>query len=130
MKSNRQNVILSIIFVLVFPEDYRIVGVLVATIITDLLICHVVEPYVLFRHGLKKSLSSYYVKNYVLIILFGALLFGMDKIMVTLDGRFLQLLANAGIAVLTAAAVTALALLLDRDFRTYTGKLIRRRGRA
>lgn len=121
------NVILSILFVMIFPEDYKIVGVLVATIITDLAICHVIEPYVLFRHGLKKSLRSYYVKNYVLILIFGALLFCLDKIMVKLDGRLLQLLANAGIAILAAAAVTSLALLIDRDFRTYTKKLLKRR---
>jgi len=121
------NVILSILFVMIFPEDYKIVGVLVATIITDLAICHVIEPYVLFRHGLKKNLRSYYIKNYVLILIFGALLFGLDKILVDLDGRLLQLLANAGIAILAAAAVTALALLCDRDFRTYTKKMLRRK---
>lgn len=121
------NVILSILFVNIFPDGYRIVGVLVATIITDLLICHVVEPYVLFRHGLEKSLKSYYVKNYILILIFGALLVGLDHIMVSFDGRLVRLITNGGIAVAVAAVVTALALLLDRDFRTYTKKLMARK---
>ena len=121
------NVILSILFVMIFPEDYRIIGVLVATIITDLCICHVVEPFVLFRHGLKKRLSSYYIKNYALILIFGLLLFALDKIMVELNGRIAELLANAGIAIGIAAIVTVVSLLVDKDFRTYTKKLISRK---
>ena len=35
------NIGLSILFVLIFPQDYNVVGVIVATIITNLFICHI-----------------------------------------------------------------------------------------
>ena len=68
------NLTLSLIFVKTFPADYRVVGVIAATIITNLLICHIVEPYVLFKHVLKESCWGFYVKNYALIALFVSVL--------------------------------------------------------
>lgn len=121
------NVILSIAFVMIFPDDYRIVGVLVATIITDLAICHVIEPLMLFRHGIKKPLKTYFIKNYLLILIFGLLLFGMDKIMVNPDVRLVKLLANAGISVGISVIVISIALVADKDFRLYFLKLFRKR---
>ena len=53
------NVGLSIGFVYLFGylwgEDYAIVGVIVATIITNLTICHIVEPYVLHKYAFHLS---------------------------------------------------------------------------
>ena len=121
------NIVLSILFVLIFPDEYKIVGVLIATIITDLFICHVVEPYVLFKHGLHKRLSAYYVKNYVLIAIFGGLLWGYDKLLVQMENRFLELLVNGCIAVGVAVIVFAICLAADKDFRKYTGKLLHRK---
>ena len=68
------NLILSLIFVKVFPDEYRVVGVIAATIVTNLSICHIVEPYVLFRHVLNKSCFGFCVKNYALIALFVGML--------------------------------------------------------
>ena len=71
------NLILSLIFVKIFPENYRVVGVIVATIITNLLICHIVEPYVVFRHVLYKTPWGFYIKNFFFIALFASLLLGL-----------------------------------------------------
>ena len=121
------NVILSIAFVLIFPDDYKVVGVIVATIITNLLISHIVEPFVLFRHGIKRKLAPYYVKNYIWMAVFGVLLVALDVLMVHMDNRLLQLLVNGCIAVGIAAIVFVIMLLTDTDFRIYFRKLLKRR---
>ena len=59
------NIILSILLVKVLPEDYSVVGVIVATIITNLFICHIVEPYVLFKNAFKSSPKKFYFKKYI-----------------------------------------------------------------
>ena len=64
------NLILSLIFVNVFPEEFKVVGVIVATIITTLLICDIVEPYVLCRHVFGASVKHLWLKNYTGIALF------------------------------------------------------------
>lgn len=45
-------------------------GVLLSTIITNLLICHIIEPFVLYKHGFKNNPTKYYLINYLLISIF------------------------------------------------------------
>ena len=45
------NLVLSVFFVMVFPEELRVAGVIVATIITNLLICDTVEFHVVFKYA-------------------------------------------------------------------------------
>lgn len=71
------NLALSLLFVMVFPEEYRVVGVIVATIITNLLICDTVEPFVVFKHVFGQKPGKFYVKNYTYIGLFIVALIGM-----------------------------------------------------
>ncbi|MGI6072194.1 MAG: lipopolysaccharide biosynthesis protein [Lachnospiraceae bacterium] len=120
------NIILSIVFVLIFPEGYKELGVIAAAIITNLLICHIVEPLVLYKYALKASPAGYYVRNYVLIAVFGGLLFLMDKIMVNMGNRYLEILVNGCIAVGVGLAVFVATTLLDKDFRYYFKRLLKR----
>lgn len=60
------NLILSLIFINLFG----IIGVIMSTIITNIFICHIVEPYILFKHGFGRSVKKYYVLNFTLISLF------------------------------------------------------------
>ena len=60
------NLILSIAFV----QWIGVAGVIVATIITNLLICHVIEPYVLYKNAFAMSPRKYYFRNYASILLF------------------------------------------------------------
>ena len=64
------NLILSLIFVNIFPESYRVAGVIAATIATTLLICDIVEPYVVFRHVFNASPLKFCIKNYICISVF------------------------------------------------------------
>lgn len=64
------NLLLSIILV----NFFGIIGVLIANIVTDLVVCHVIEPYVTFKYSLKKRANKFYLFNYTGIVLFVVLL--------------------------------------------------------
>lgn len=103
------NVILSIWFV----QWMGVTGVIAATILTNLLICHVVEPYVLYKDALDTSPKTYYVKNYAMIALFAVLLLVLDRLMVHRDSQWLQLLVNGCISVALSAVGCVVAAGID-----------------
>ena len=116
------NVALSVLFVLVFPDEYKVTGVIVATIITNLFICHVVEPFVLFKYALHRSPARYYIRNYIYMAVFIGALFLFDFCSVALENVWLDFLVNGFIAVGIALAVCAAMLFTDGDARYYLKK--------
>lgn len=118
------NVVLSILFVLIFPEQYNVVGVIVATIITNLLICHIVEPYVLFKHAFKRKVHSYYIRNYLYILMFAAVLVALNFSMLSFENQWIDLLVNGCIAVAISIVPCVIAILLNKDFIYYVKRLL------
>lgn len=110
------NIGLSILFVCVFPQEYKVVGVIAATIITNIFICHVVEPYVLYKHAFHVTVKKYYLRNYAYIAIFAAFLAALNFSMVTIENQWLELLANGGISIALAVIPCAIAILANRDF--------------
>ena len=58
-------------------QRYEIIGILLAMILTTLCMPFIVEPYILFKHGLRGSLVTYYVtylKHLILLIAVGSLI--------------------------------------------------------
>lgn len=113
------NIVLSIIFVVLFPEEFKVVGVIVATIITNIFICHIVEPYVLYKHVFHTSPKRYYLRNYLFIAAFCAVLIVTHFCMVDIEKQWLEFLANGFIAVGIAMVPCAVAVLANKDFRYY-----------
>lgn len=113
------NIVLSILLVLVLPEEYNVVGVIIATIITNILICHVVEPHVLFKYEFRLSAKKYYAKNYLYIILFSVCLLILSKLMITTDKIFMELLINGFISVAISTITIILVFILEKEFRYY-----------
>jgi len=122
------NLILSIAFVYLFKlwigEDFAVVGVIVATIITNLFICHIVEPHVLHKYALHTSAKKYYLKNYLCMALFAVALVTLHFCMVTIENEWLELLVNGFIAVGIAIVPCAIVIVADKDFRHYCGVAI------
>ncbi len=104
------NIVLSIIFVKMFG----IVGVLVGTIITNLLITHIVEPYVLYKHAFLSSPIKYYIKNYLLIAVFFVVLVVSNFCMYQIENIWLQLLCNGAISLVISAVVCSIILLFNK----------------
>ena len=113
------NVVLSIVFVLVFPKEYNVVGVIVATIITNVFICHIVEPHVLYKYALQKSTKDYYLRNYIYIAIFGIALIGLHYCMISSENRWVELFANGGISLAFSLPISLFAILLNKDFKHY-----------
>ena len=97
------NIVLSLLFVYYFPENIKVVGVIIATIITDLLICNIVEPYVLFKHGLKTSCRRFLIKNYLLDFVFLILLIGTPKL--GINNNVISFFVNGSISLFVSLIV-------------------------
>lgn len=122
------NVILSILFVNLFirrfGSDFAVVGVIAATIITNLTISHVVEPYVLHKYALKISVRKFYIKNYFYILCFTIALIILSRSMVPVQNQVCELLENGLIAVGIGLFPCGILIFADRDFRYYLIKLL------
>lgn len=113
------NVVLSILFVNIFPEKYNVVGVIIATIITNLFICHIIEPYVLYKYAFKSSAKKYYLQNYLFIVIFVICLTCLHFSMVSFEQKVVELLVNGLISIAISLTICILVLLLSKEVRGY-----------
>ena len=109
------NVILSVLFV----QWMGISGVILATIITSLLICHIIEPYVLYKHAFATPPLRYYLTNYGMIGLFFIALTVLDVCMQNTGNQWSTLLINGTISVGISAIVCLLTLVCSKTARQF-----------
>lgn len=93
-----------------------IFGVLAATIIVDIFMYHIVEPYVLFKYGFDKKPITYYLMNYGAILFFvgEVLLFNLVKI--NISNIYLHFLVVGSLS-LAFNIVPVGITLFNKDFR-------------
>ena len=103
------NLVLSVILV----NFIGVVGVIVATVVTNLTICHVIEPYVLYKHAFSASPKKYYLKNYFMIVLFAVALLVLDNLMVSAGSQWKELFINGLISVGISIVVCLIILLVN-----------------
>ncbi len=124
------NIGLSIGFVYLFEylwgAEFAVVGVIAATVVTNLTICHIVEPYVLYKHALQTSVKPYYIRNYLYIAVFIGLLFALHFSMIQNDNQWLELFSNGGISLAYSLTVSAVVVLINKDFRHYAKNFLLR----
>lgn len=104
------NIILSICMVKIMG----VVGVLVATIITNLLICHIVEPYALYKNVFGVIPTRYCAKNYGMIMAFGIMLIIESAVMMTKTSPFVEMVLNGMISILCSLVLCGMIFLLDK----------------
>lgn len=107
------NIVLSILFV----KWMGVFGVIAATIVTNLVICHVVEPYVLYKNAFGVSAKQYYLKNYGMVLLFIATLVAFSKIKMEDGHRMILLLSNGSLSVAISGTVCVLLLMIQPGIR-------------
>lgn len=91
--------ILNLALSIAFVYWIGVVGVIVGTIITNVLICHIVEPYVLYKHAFKSKPTRYFILNYTLMGIFVGLMFAYFYInQLVFENYLLQFLVNGLIA--------------------------------
>lgn len=122
------NVILSISFVYLFShlfgDDFAVVGVIVATIITNIFICHIVEPHVLYKYEFETKTYKYYLKNYLCIASFIVAVFLLNFFMRSNNNVWIELIINGFISVGISLVFILVFILIDKDFRFYINKFI------
>lgn len=108
------NLILSVLLV----QSIGIVGVIAATVFTNIVICHVIEPYVLYKKAFETSVGKYYLRNYGMILLFGiglVLYEGLDQSVI---GHWQSLLINGTISIGISILLCGVALCANKEIRT------------
>ncbi len=120
------NIVLSIALVNVVG----ITGVIVATIVTNLLINDIVEPYVVFKHALQRKPTQYYIMNYSYILLFALSLLVIQRVSMENNSIITELFANGSVAVGISVIPCVFMVITNRDFRmllcSYVKKTLRR----
>lgn len=117
------NIVLSIAFV----KLIGVVGVIVATIITNLLICHVVEPYVLFKNAFCQSPKRFYFNNYGKILIFILSMLVFNTLLQSHENPWIEFLANGFISVGVSVTSCVVVTFLQPDMRkTIFQKLLKK----
>lgn len=115
------NIILSILFV----QWIGVIGVIIATIFTNLVICHVVEPYVLYKNAFEVSPKGYYYLNYGMIALFTISLFLLDFCMQNAEKQWVEFFINGLISIGISCIACGIILLINRDLSKHLMKKIK-----
>lgn len=111
------NIVLSLLFVFYLPDNIKVVGVIIATIITNLLICNIVEPYVLFKYGLKTSCKRFLIKNYLLDLFFFILLIGISYLKIDINNNVVSLVVNGSLSVFITLIICYMYIIINKERR-------------
>ena len=107
------NLVLSIICV----SFFGVVGVILATIFTNLLICHIVEPFVLHKNFFNTSVKGFCIKNYIYIFIFAVCLSMLHFSTVSIGNIWLEILVNGGIGLMYSALLVGMVVVTNKDFK-------------
>lgn len=125
------NIVLSIFFVVIFRncfgEEYGVVGVCLATIITNLTICHTMEPCVLYKKIFKSSAKLQIITNFILTCAFAAALFVMDLLRRSFDSTFTEMLVNGALSLSITSILTVAIIVSNRDLRDRIFGMLKKR---
>ena len=117
------NMVLSVLLV----KSIGVIGVLVATIMTTLLICHVIEPFVLYKYAFNMSPRNYYLSNYSMILIYAAAQVVMEVIRCDSDTVWQSLLTNGMLSVCISLAICALGAVANINLCKQLLKRVRRK---
>ena len=117
------NVFLSIAFVKLFSryggDELGVVGVIAATIFTNLIICHIVEPYVLYRYAFQKSVKKHLIQIYVYMGVFIVSALIVSKLIRVFENKWIELFVNGAISLVVSACVIIFAFLYNKNARIW-----------
>jgi len=118
------NLIISILFVLILPMEWKVLGVLLGTLIANLCVSFWVEPLIVHKYALKKKVALFYLKNllyFLLTSLLGASVFLLNNLLFGQYGNLVEFLLRA----ITTATCTAMALCIIFANNKYFRKTLR-----
>lgn len=110
------NVTLSIIF----TKKLGVIGMFLGTFASNILIIMCWSPYMTFKYGFKRPFINYIIYNLKLIVLSGAAIVIINKIIILFKFRvdnFLALIVKSSIALILSTVIALLFMLFDKSFR-------------
>lgn len=117
------NMVLSILLV----NGFGVVGVILATIVTNLVLSHIVEPFILYKNAFGASVAKHYARNYVMVAVFGALLLCFKIFMYSSESNWVELVINGCISIAFSVAVCLVAVFLNDGVREKIKNLLKRK---
>lgn len=106
--------VVNVVFSILLVKSLGVVGVIAATIATNLCICHVVEPYVLYVKAFDQTPVRYYFRNYGRILLFVAMMWLMDCCRFSANNHWTHLLVNGCISVVISVTIGVTTLFMNK----------------
>ena len=104
------NIVLSILLV----KFIGVTGVIVATIITNLTICHIIEPYVLYKNAFSISPKPFYLKNYGMMVAFLVVLICEHFFLQSLVNPFAEMMVNGLISIALSTILCSVVLFMNK----------------
>lgn len=109
--------IINLLLDLIFVNYFGIIGVFFATIITNVFIADIIEPYVVEKIVLGISPKTYYLKNCFFIIIFMVCILVFDLITPDIDSDILMFFSSGCISVAVSVSICAIYSIFDKNFR-------------
>ena len=105
---------------------FGIYGVLIATIVVDILMYHIVEPLVLFKYGFEDKPFKYYILNYSLIAFFIGEVFLFNTIHLSFDSVFVHLLVSGSLSIAFNIIPVGIVVLVNPKIKKKIGRILHR----
>lgn len=110
--------ILNLALSLIFVNYFGLIGVLLATIITNITITHTVEPYVLYKYAFELSPKKQYIRDYLGIIIFSTVILGSWLFESDFNTNiYLNLLFKGLLSVFISSIVLSILYIISHSFR-------------
>lgn len=102
-------------------------GVLISTIITNLFICHIIEPYVLFKYAFGVKVRNQIMIQYTLIIVFVLSVYLFESLTLPMiPNQFMDLILKGGTSVLLSFLSIMVIYLVIKPIRSQINIVIKR----
>lgn len=119
--------LVNLVLSLVLVKFWGIIGVLVATIVTNLLITHIMEPYVLYKHGFAASPKKHYVINYLGILLFLITMLSFNYIpFKAFSSIYTTILVKGLVSISISISVLLIIYVISKTVRTLVNDLMKK----
>ena len=117
------NIVLSVLLI----NCIGVIGVILATIITNLLICHIVEPYVLYKNAFSKSVKFYYIRNYCMILSFFFFMIVLNAFKLSLQNVWGEFWVNGLISIGCSFFACGVFFILNKKYVLLIKRIFRKR---
>lgn len=117
--------VLGVSLSILFLNLWGVIGVALSALVADIVVNHIIEPYVVYKYQFQMKPKKYYFGNYAIIIIFILVGMGFQYIPWLNSGNnFMALVINGFTSVLVSIIVILIIYILNSTFRKTFNELI------